>query len=82
MIEPGKKSHRIMKEIESDSGRVVAFALGASWDCSTDCVPWVGIGTAVEGNGHECLIRTVIPTGAKTSSIRRFGAALGKRRYG
>jgi hypothetical protein len=81
MIEPEEKG-RIMKEIESNLGGVVAFSLGASWDCSIECVPWVRISAAVEGNGHECLISTVIPTVAKTSSVGRFGAALGKRRYG
>jgi len=71
-----------MKEIVSDLGRVVAFSLGASWDCSIECVPWVRISTAVEGDGHECLIGTVIPTVTKTSSVGWFRAALGKRRYG
>jgi len=81
MIEPGK-GHRIMKETVSDLGWVVAFSLGASWDCSIECVPWVRTSTAVERDGHECLISTVIPTVAKTSSVGRFGVALHKRRYG
>ena len=48
-----KKGHQIMKEIGSDLGRVVAFSLGVSGDCSIECVPWVRISTAVEGDGHE-----------------------------
>ena len=65
-----------MEEIGSDLGRVVAFSLGASWDCSIECIPWIWIRTAVERNGHEGLIGTVIPTVAKTCRVGRFRDAL------
>jgi hypothetical protein len=81
MIEPGKGTPDYERN-GSDLGRVVAFSLGTSRDRSTECVPWVRISATVERNGHECLIGTVIPTVAKTSSVGRFGVALHKRRYG